>query len=258
MKTLIFDLDDTLLWDAKSVKTAFEKTCQLATEKYQLNAEEFENAVREAARELYQSYETFAFTQMIGINPFEGLWGNFGDDEENFNKLSALVPQYRKNAWINGLKKMGINDEAFGEELAEIFPQKRRESPFVYEETFDILDKLTGTYQLILLTNGSPELQNEKLTITPEIAPYFDHIIISGAFGRGKPDPTIFEHVLSKAGIDTTDALMVGDNLLTDIKGANAVGMKSVWINRHNKKNETEIKPTYEIKSLHELFNILN
>ena len=33
IKTIIFDLDDTLLFDQLSVKTAFEKTCDYAATK---------------------------------------------------------------------------------------------------------------------------------------------------------------------------------------------------------------------------------
>lgn len=45
--------------------------------KYGLDPHTFEDAVRKAARELYMSYETYPYTVMIGINPFEGLWANF-------------------------------------------------------------------------------------------------------------------------------------------------------------------------------------
>ena len=82
IKAILFDLDDTLLWDQKSVKEAFSATCLVAAEKYNIDPEELENAVRNEARLLYSSYETYPFTQMIGINPFEGLWGNFLDDED--------------------------------------------------------------------------------------------------------------------------------------------------------------------------------
>lgn len=257
IKAIIFDLDDTLLWDEKSVKEAFSATCKFAEKKYGINPDELELAVREAARELYSTYETFEFTQMIGINPFEGLWGNFLDDVDNFRKMKDIVPTYRKDAWTAGLKAVGIDDPEFGYELAERFPQERRKVPFVYDETFTVLDQLKDKYKLVLLTNGSPDLQNTKLTITPEIAPYFDEIVISGGFGKGKPDVSIFNHVLSLLSINSSEAIMVGDNLMTDILGANRAGIKSVWINRHGKERN-EVIPSYEIKHLEEIFSILD
>lgn len=258
MKAVFFDLDDTLLWDEKSVSTAFSKTCLKAEEKYGIHAEEFEAAVREAARKLYTSYETYPYTVMIGINPFEGLWSNFSEPiSEGFQKLNKIVPEYRKNAWTNGLKAFGIDDPAFGEELGEYFAAVRRKSPFVYEETFAVLDELKGKVELLLLTNGDPSLQKEKLAGVPELAPYFNEIVISGAFGKGKPDPSIFEHCLSLLGMTKDDVVMVGDNLNTDILGASRAGIQTVWVNRKGKKNETDVTPDHEISHLSELFDIL-
>ena len=256
IKAIFFDLDDTLLWDQKSVQTAFDKTCEVARDKYGVDPKELEEAVRKEARELYASYETYPFTQMIGINPFEGLWGNFLDDHDEFRKMKDIVPIYRKEAWTRGLKALGIDDPEFGHELAERFPAERRKHPFVYDESYQVLDELKGKYQLLLLTNGSPDLQQTKLTITPELVPYFDQIVISGGFGKGKPDPSIFEHALSLMELNKDEAIMVGDNLMTDILGASRVGMKSVWINRHNKERN-EVVPDYEITHLEELYPIL-
>ncbi|MFD1706106.1 HAD family hydrolase [Siminovitchia sediminis] len=256
IKALFFDLDDTLLWDKKSVKEAFAATCKTAEERYGLDPEQLENAVRENARKLYSSYETYPFTQMIGINPFEGLWGEFKDETEDFQKLSQIVPEYRRDAWTAGLKDVGIDDPEFGAELGELFPKNRRKVPFTYEDTFEVLDTLKRDYQLVMITNGSPDLQNTKLTITPELVPYFDHIVISGGYGKGKPDKGIFEHALSLVSLNKDEVLMVGDNLNTDILGANRAGIRSVWINREqNKRNE--VKPTYEIQRLSDLYEIL-
>lgn len=256
VKAIFFDLDDTLLWDQKSVKEAFVATCEVAKAKYDVNIGEFEEAVRKEARELYSSYDTYEFTKMIGINPFEGLWGDFQDDHDEFRKMAKIVPTYRKEAWTRGLKALGIDDPAFGAELAERFPAERRKKPFIYEESFRVLDELKGKYKLLLLTNGSPQLQNTKLEITPELVPYFDQIVISGAFGRGKPDASIFEHALELMNLDKDEVLMVGDNLMTDILGATRAGIQSVWINRHDKERN-EVIPSYEIKHLEELYPIL-
>lgn len=141
--------------------------------------------------------------------------------------------------------------------MGEFFAAERRKRPFVYDETFAVLDQLKGKYELLLLTNGDPSLQKEKLAGVPELAPYFNEIVISGAFGKGKPDVSIFEHCLKLMNIEKDDAIMVGDNLNTDILGASRAGIKTVWINRTDKKNETDVKPDYIISSLHDLFPIL-
>ncbi|WP_203247113.1 HAD family hydrolase [Sporosarcina beigongshangi] len=256
--TLIFDLDDTLLWDKKSVATAFRKTCERAAQVHAaVDPVELEEAVRAVAKDLYAAYDTYEFTKMIGINPFEGLWGTFDDAAESFQKMKEIVPGYRREAWTKGLQRLGIKDIELGSELAELFPAERKKYPFLYEETFSVLDKLKGAYQLALLTNGSPSLQQTKLEITPEIAPYFDHIVISGAFGKGKPDVSIFHHVLETCGVTEGEALMIGDNLMTDILGASHVGMRSVWINREGMELAEGSTPTYEIDNLEKLFPIL-
>lgn len=256
---VIFDLDDTLLWDDRSVKEAFEATCKTAAEATGVDPEALEESVRRAARALYESYETFPFTKFIGINPFEGLWADFrGGEQEEFRKLESLAPGYRKAAWSQGLKELGIDDEELGAKLAEQFPAERRSRPIVYDETFRVLDALKGRYKLLLLTNGSPDLQREKLDSVPELLSYFDDIIISGEFGEGKPAASIFKHALERLGIDTDDGIMVGDKLTTDILGANTIGMTSVWINRHHVSRNDEIIPTYEIDHLEELLKILD
>ncbi|MCP1145878.1 HAD family hydrolase [Lysinibacillus endophyticus] len=257
INTIIFDLDDTLLWDKKSIKTAFEKTCEYAATKYDVDPEKLEEAVRVEARKLYEGYETYDYTVLIGINPFEGLWGTFDDPTDSFQKMKEIVPTYRKDAWINGLKALGIEDVQFGAELGERFVEERKKSPFVYEDTYKVLDELKGQYKLVLLTNGAPSLQNLKLEITPEIPPYFDHIIISGDFGKGKPDASLFEFMMEKAGITAEEGIMVGDNLNTDILGSSRIGMKNVWINREGNKNESQVTPTYEVKSLTEFKELL-
>lgn len=257
-KAVLFDLDDTLLWDDRSVKEAFEATCKAASAKTGLDVQALEEAVRHEARELYQSYETFAFTKMIGINPFEGLWADFREGEqEEFRKLEQLAPGYRKEAWTRGLKALGVDDKELGAELAEQFPAERRKRPYIYEETFRILDKLKGQYKLLLLTNGSPDLQREKLAGVPQLIPYFDHIIISGEFGQGKPAAPIFLHALERLSIEPEDGIMVGDKLTTDILGANTIGMTSVWVNRHGMTRTDEIIPAHEIKHLEELLPLL-
>lgn len=258
LKAVLFDLDDTLLWDDRSVQEAFEATCAEAAKHAAVNPEELEASVRKEARSLYESFETFAFTKMIGINPFEGLWANFTQGEnENFRKLEKLAPGYRTESWTRGLAALGIEDRELGYKLGELFPAERRRRPYVYDETFRVLDALKGSYQLLLLTNGSPDLQKEKLAGVPNIAAYFDHIVISGDFGVGKPATSIFNHAMGLLGIEAEEGIMIGDKLTTDILGSGSVGMRNIWINHHGLQSGDEIVPVYEVSRLHDILPII-
>ncbi len=259
VKAVLFDLDDTLLWDEKSVSEAFRATCAAAAEQADIDPELLEAAVRREARALYEGFDTFPFTKMIGINPFEALWAHFSEGEDdNFKRLRELAPYYRREAWTRGLKALGVDNPKLGEELGERFPVERRQRPIIYEETFAVLERLKRQYRLLLLTNGAPDLQKEKIAGVPQLASYFDHIVISGSFGEGKPAASIFKHAMELLGIEAEEGIMVGDKLTTDIIGALGVGMKAVWMNRHGVERSDDIVPDYEIRNLKDIYHILN
>lgn len=255
---IFFDLDDTLLWDKKSIETALEKTVSDAEELYGTDPEQLLAAVTEAAPRLYQEYAFYDFTKMIGINPFEGLWGQFGDPvHHTFREMGAEIADYQGRVWQEALKSLGVTQS--GDTLREKFISHRKNSPFLYEETLEVLDKLKAHYQLVVVTNGAPSLQLEKLRITPELVPYFDHIVISGNIGEGKPGQAIFEHALRVSGKSAEDVWMVGDNLKTDILGANGAGIHSVWIQHDVSKapGEGDGTPDKTISRLKEILNLL-
>jgi putative hydrolase of the HAD superfamily len=259
VKAVLFDLDDTLLWDERSVHESFEAVCAAAAREVPaIRPDRLEEAVRREARALYQTYETFPFTQMIGINAFEALWAHFTEGSQpEFRRLQELAPRYRTEAWTRGLSAVGVDNPDLGYRLGEMFAEERRARPIVFEETFEILDRLKGRYKLLLLTNGAPDLQQEKLDGVPELAGYFERIVISGTYGEGKPSPAIFRYAMDLLGIDATEGIMVGDKLTTDILGSNRVGMRNLWLNRHGIKRDDSIVPAYEAPDLRPLPELL-
>ncbi|HLR65274.1 MAG TPA: HAD family hydrolase [Pseudogracilibacillus sp.] len=256
LKAVMFDLDDTLLWDEKSVAEAFRATCEYAATRFDLDPQQLEVKVRSHAEQLYMSYKTYPFTKMIGTGTFEAFWADYTDEGQGFEALREIVPEYRKDAWFKGLQDLGIEDEAFAVELAERFPEERKQHVYLYDETIDVLNKLKGKYKLLMLTNGSSQLQHLKLSLSPELVPYFDHIVISGEFGEGKPSENIFKYALNLLEIDKREAVMIGDNPNTDILGANRSDIDSIWINHHNRTLE-DITPTFEVKRLKEILPII-
>lgn len=59
----------------------------------------------------------------------------------------------------------------------------------------------------------------------------------------GKPSPAFFEMGLRRLGMTAHETVMVGDNVETDIKGANAAGLLSVLITASNVKPGVDFAP---------------
>lgn len=57
-----------------------------------------------------------------------------------------------------------------------------------------------------------------------------DHVVTSYSTGWQKPHPAIFQRALSLIGVGAAEACMTGDELVADIRGAKAVGMRTVWV----------------------------
>ncbi len=64
------------------------------------------------------------------------------------------------------------------------------------------------------------------------IADHFDDVIVSSAVGYAKPDPRIFQAALQRHGLDVTQAVHIGDSETNDLRGASAVGLKAILLNR--------------------------
>ncbi|MGO9760617.1 MAG: HAD family hydrolase [Solirubrobacteraceae bacterium] len=82
---------------------------------------------------------------------------------------------------------------------------------------------------------------------------YFDVVVISGEFGVGKPEPSIFEHALALLGSDREHAVMVGDSLARDVDGAFAAGLRAVRVNRSGSPPPEDRRGLVEIATLSEL-----
>lgn len=61
-----------------------------------------------------------------------------------------------------------------------------------------------------------------------------DPIVFSAAEGVAKPDPSIFEAAARAVGVETSECVLIGDDLINDVEGARGAEMPVIWVNRHN------------------------
>lgn len=81
---------------------------------------------------------------------------------------------------------------------------------------------------------------------------YFAHTLFSGDFGVWKPQPAIFQHMLEALGVSASEAMFVGDSPLEDIRGAQGVGIRAVWL-RNGEFPLGDVEPDIIIHELSEL-----
>ena len=61
---------------------------------------------------------------------------------------------------------------------------------------------------------------------------FFDDLVVSAIVGSEKPDGTIFEEALRVAGVEPHRAVHVGNDPVSDVRGAAAAGIDAVLIDR--------------------------
>ena len=63
---------------------------------------------------------------------------------------------------------------------------------------------------------------------------HVEFAVTSGDVGAEKPDPRIFNAALERGGVTADKAVMVGDSVGSDLRAAEAVGMKAILMDRYN------------------------
>jgi putative hydrolase of the HAD superfamily len=130
------------------------------------------------------------------------------------------------------------------------------------EDAIPTLQKLQSMgYNLGIVSNAGDDTDVQQLARNFEITQYFDFILTSAACSYRKPHPRIFELALSNWYCPPNEAVMIGDNLDADIRGAQNAGIYGVWISRRADpimEAQVPVQPNASLSSLLELPSILD
>lgn len=225
---IFFDLDHTL-WDyeTNSKETLQELfTAYSLTEKGVHNFESFHREFRRVNAELWVLYDA-------------GKIGSEVIRAERFKQILEVFKAFNEKLCTE-----------ISHEYLYTCPKKGNLMP----NAISTLDYLSGKYKLSIITNGFEEIQNTKLT-SGNLHKYFDYVVTSQHAGFKKPSREIFDYTLMKNSIGCGQAVMIGDNLVTDIGGARQASIDSVFFNHEQIRHDSEIH--VEINNLSELCELL-
>lgn len=255
IRAVLFDLDDTLILDEAATREAFSAAASRAT-RFGAEEKKFLITSQRLADSLWRKSVHYQFCQRIGINDAECLWGDFGMQNEELRALGSWSRQFRIEVFDRALREQSIENAEAAREICHCFGRTRRKAARLLPDALEILARLRAWYSLGLLTNGAPDLQREKVR-EAGLEPFFSEVLVSGDFAVGKPDPGVFQVLLGRMQIPPEEAVMVGNSLARDIRGARAAGVCAIWLHVPGAEETVEIEPDHTITRLMELPELL-
>ncbi len=129
----------------------------------------------------------------------------------------------------------------------------------IFSGVKEVLEYLHSNNKRILLATSKPTIFAEKILKHFEIDKYFEYIGGSNLDGSRSEKNEVINHVLEACKVSSMeDVIMIGDRKY-DVIGAKKIGVDSIGVlyGYGDLEELQEVNPTYIIKNIEELKNIL-
>ena len=261
IKGIIFDLDDTLTIHDELYDTNYLKVIDKFLPDSRIDSVKSLNIIINTIHKIgtQKLFSNYIETKFGGRDI---LWGDCGGKGVIGEYLNERYFRFRKEIWKEVFKNLGV--EISNEDILKIIDY------YVYSmwEGIKLFDDVIPTLQhlknikLGILTNGMILHQRRKMAKSG-ILNFFSNqnrkILTSSESMFGKPNNKPFKIMLEKLNLSNNEVLMVGDNLESDILGANKLGITSVLVNRRKKIYiNNQVKPNYEINNLKQILDLIS
>lgn len=154
------------------------------------------------------------------------------------------------------LARYGVDSTTAIDEVIERYISDRFRGLLLHDDSIWGMNIIAEAVPIGLITNGPTNIQQPKIDLL-EIEHHFNFVVISESVGVWKPDPRIFEIGLEHVGMSAESVIYVGDNPEADIGGAQAAGLRAIWMNRAARSWPREELPDLEVRDMAELVNAL-
>jgi putative hydrolase of the HAD superfamily len=166
-------------------------------------------------------------------------------------------PATQRSFWVGFYQHMlaDLGHAEDGLELAEaLFRSFSDPAGYkLFDDARPALDALARRgIKLGVVSNFEPWLQD--VLVLEGVDHLFAAVAISGKLGVAKPDPEIFEYALEQAGAAPGATVHVGDQPVSDVDGARAVGITPVLIDRYARHPDPG---AHRVTTLAELVDLL-
>lgn len=208
---ILFDLDDTIIQAYAKPEEAWQRLLQ-----------RFADALGDGP-------DVMARTRRAILDEARTFWG----DPANAARWRLDIAAARRLVVRGAFARLHKPDDALADRIGDAFTEMRRQEYKLFPDAHDTLDKLRTTgVRLALVTNGPAETQRAKVARF-DLERRFDHIQIEGEFGKGKPEPEVYAHVIDRLGVQARECWMIGDNVEWEVVAPQRLGMRGIWYDPH-------------------------
>lgn len=239
-KIIIFDLDDTIIDNRESVRSAFK--IMLEDEGLSYTDSEFQR--------WYEIDKQFWVDWQDGLIeiPLE-LKHETGKKSDKFLD------------WVRSQRVLTYFDNSIAPqraiELNNIYMNALYKVVIAIEDAPKILKYLSSKYTIVVATNGPSAATEQKLEKVGCLK-YVTEILSADMFGYMKPKIEFFRAIENHyQDYLLEDYLIVGDSLKSDVGFGMNAKIDSCWFNRKNESLDGVHTPTFTINKLGELKDIL-
>ena len=233
-KKLLFDLDNTLVDDNENRRYAMRKV--LNDRKEEVTKEKLESFIK-----LDDKY-----------------WQDRAEGKLKDPYKFKTIEE--KTTWVRAQRFMMYFNCAFeeGTKINEKYIEYLKTSIVPIKHAEEILKYLNKKqYEIYIVTNGPKKPVENKLN-SINGKKYIESVFTAEEAGYMKPHKEFFDKFFKKININKKDdMLIIGDELEKDVLGGIQNGIDSCWFNMKRIKNNTDIKPSFEISDLLELKEVL-
>ncbi|WP_394427843.1 HAD family hydrolase [Streptomyces sp. SGAir0957] len=112
----------------------------------------------------------------------------------------------------------------------------------------------TEGWTSVIVTNGRTSQQEDKIRHAG-LDQLVHGWVISEAVGHKKPEPEIFHAAANTVGMPLAGACVIGDSPHADIAGADALGLRSVWVSNGQPWKRSSFRPTHAVQNVASAIN---
>lgn len=178
---------------------------------------------------LYDENQYFEHAiKLIGLDLEKKLHIESGKTEKILWKILKKKGLHYHHLFDDFLAECGLESKKYLSHLIELFKKVNKKLE-LFPGVRDLLTELKNAYTLSMITNGMYEVQKNKIRLL-DLESFFDPIIFSSQINGSKLAELSFKQLLEKTKTSPKEVVYIGDNPLTDFKGANSLGIITIRV----------------------------